>query len=97
MVSQSDMARLALQRAAIEQASLSELQKLTPSSAIANEYKDFLDMSQTVANETRELGQDAESSNKEAETKILKSSAALLEKMVTTARRLGFDSCAQLS
>ncbi|HTD57259.1 MAG TPA: hypothetical protein VK672_00040 [Solirubrobacteraceae bacterium] len=94
---QSDIARVAVELAAFEQAALNELSKLVPPAELASDWKQFIAGAQTLAENTQKLGEYAKVNNLKGAHGLIVSSQAVQKQMVTIAKRDGLTGCEQVA
>lgn len=93
--SQQDIARVAPKLAAYEQEALSDLAKLVPPTALANDWKEIVAGAQTLADNVAKLGEYAKSNNIKAARPLIASSSKIQEHIQAIAKRDGFQDCSK--
>jgi uncharacterized protein with von Willebrand factor type A (vWA) domain len=90
---QQDIARVAGELAAFEQVALTNLSKLVPPAALADDWKQFVAGAQTLAENTSKIGEYAKANNLKASKSLITSSQATQRQMTAIAKRDGLRSC----
>jgi ABC-type dipeptide/oligopeptide/nickel transport system ATPase component len=93
--SQQDIARVAPKLAAYEQEALTDLTKLVPPMALANDWKEIVAGAQTLADNVAKLGEYAKSNNIKAARPLIASSSKIQQRIQAIAKRDGFQDCSK--
>jgi hypothetical protein len=91
-----EIARVASQSAALEQAALAELNKLTPPASMATGWQQILADRKTVIESLTKLAQYAATNDQHAEKSIELSGASAMQHLAAIAQDDGFNSCGVL-
>jgi hypothetical protein len=87
------LAELAPQLSAYGKAAASELGKLTPPSALASDWHEFVTDYGRVAQSTADLGKAFAAGNRRAAPSFLRQAVKTQQAMLALAKRDGFDAC----
>lgn len=90
---QAQAARVAAQRAGVEQTALNELSKLTPPTAIADDWQQMIADRRALIEDLNKASADATAKDLKAENAVLLVGTGLGPKMLAAADRGGFKGC----
>jgi soluble cytochrome b562 len=91
-----DIARVAPELASFEQTALTELSKLVPPAALANDWKQFVAGAQTLAESISKLGEYAQANNLKGARGVIRTIGTVQQQMVTIAKRDRLKDCQQV-
>jgi len=92
-----ELALLVPHRAALEQAAVTELRRLTPPSSFGQEWREIIAYRQALAEELAKLGQSAKAKDAKAIKAISLSKIRMHRLLRTLAARNGFAYCGQIA
>jgi hypothetical protein len=92
-LSMREIARFAPPRAALEQAAVTELSKLTPPASIARDWRQVIAYRTTLTKELFKLGSDAKVNDAPGIRALAASKKLVHQKLLTVATRDGFKYC----
>lgn len=92
----AEVARQAPRRAALEQASVADLDKLVPPAAIARDWRQIIAYRRTLADELLELGRLAKAKDTAAIHRLAAAKERVHERLLATASRDGFKYCSRV-
>jgi hypothetical protein len=96
LVSASAVARAAPRISLTEHAAQASLEKLTPPSAMAGDWKQIVAGVQTLAEDTQQLGVSIQAKNTSRTIALTSSASGTLQRVHTLAAQDGFHDCAKL-
>ncbi|HEY5194238.1 MAG TPA: hypothetical protein VIJ39_10260 [Solirubrobacteraceae bacterium] len=93
LVSKSAIASAAPQISSVERNAVAEMEKLTPPSALANDWKQIVDGVKTVSEDTMKVGEDVKIENRTLAASVMASAETALQQMRAAAARDGLAQC----
>jgi hypothetical protein len=95
-ITMSEIARLSLAHATLEQKALNELTRLVPPSSLAGDWKRIIAYRRTLIDELIKFAQYAKANDTRAVQTLSVSKEQVHRKLTATAKRAGFTACARV-